>query len=711
MTENDDTTSDGALVQYWIEKLAKEEKCHEAWRKAASAAEGEYYNARKDGKDVLFNLFYSTTNTLHARLYSKPPVPDVRRRYDAAQKGDPMAEAGRQAATMVERALGYTIDLSLFDAHAHRIVDDFLIAGAGVPWVEYEAKTSADPATGLPSIDLQRLHLKHTPWSRFHWEPGKDWEDTDWVARDFHLTAAEIKAQFGVEPDSGGTKRDKDAGDKSREKYAATYRVTEVWYKPKRTVYIIGWDFDAPLEVRQDALALEGFFPCPRPMFANLRGDRLEPTPDYVFFQSSYDYINRLVNRIHAITAQIKASGFYDAGLPELGNVAKVEDGTFVSVANLAERLQMAGGAAVFDRVVAELPIAQKAAVLQQLQQALAVEKQRLDEATGIADVVMGQSSPSETATAQQIKSNWAGLRLTRKMGEVSRALRDTFRIMAEIMAEHFTPESWYLHTGLQPEPAVLALLKTDVGRNLAIDVETDSTVALDDEAEKQQRIEFLNYVTPFLQQMIPLVQGGQMPADLGASLLKFAVGSFKHGRELEEVIDGLPDGMAQLQALQQQLQQMQQQAMQAQQQAQMAGQQAQQLGAQLQQSEQARQQAEMKAAAKAVDPQMAQLEIAERQIGVEKARIELAATAGKAQTEAVKGAAESQTAASIAQVVTGLQAAAEQQGVVLTALTQAAATLSAATGPKPRTVRKRITLNKGPDGKPASADVVEVME
>lgn len=625
MTENEANPSDGALVQYWVEKLSKEEKCHEGWRKAAKTAEGEYFNARTDGKKVLFNLFYSTTNTIHARLYSKPPVPDVRRRYDAAQRGDPAAQAGKQAALMVERALSFTIDQTLFDSHAHRIVDDFLIAAAGIPWVEYEAKTSDDPATGLPTISLQRLHMKHVPWSRFHWEPGKDWEDTDWVARDFHLTAAEIKAQFNVEPESGGTKRDKDAGDKAREKYAATYRVTEIWYKPKRTIYVIGFDFDAPLEVRQDALNLEGFFPCPRPMFANLRGDRLEPTPDYAFFEASYAYINRLVQRIHAITTQIKASGFYDAGLAELGTITKVDDGTFVPVANLVERLQMAGGAAVFDRVIAELPIQQKAAVLAQLQQSLAVEKQRLDEATGIADVVMGQTVASETATAQQIKSNWANLRLSRKAGEVSRCLRDVFRIMAEIMAEHFTPESWYLHTGLQPDTNVLALIKTDVGRNLAIDVETDSTVALDDEAEKQQRIEFLNYVTPFLQQMVPLVQAGQMPADLGSALLKFAVGSFKHGRDLEDVIDGLPDGMAQLQGLQQQLQQMQQQGQQAMQQAQMAGQQAQALGQQLQQA-----QAAMQSGEQAIKAQKLALDVREQALAEREAEI-------RAQLEAAK--------------------------------------------------------------------------
>ena len=46
-----------------------------------------------------------------------------------------------------------------------------------------------------------------------------------------------------------------------------------------------------------------------------------------------------------------------------------------------------------------------------------------------------GSTDPNETATAQQIKGNWASLRLSKKAGEVNRALRDAMRIMGEIMA------------------------------------------------------------------------------------------------------------------------------------------------------------------------------------------------------------------------------------------------------------------------------------
>ena len=50
-----------------------------------------------------------------------------------------------------------------------------------MPWVEYEA-TVTQGELG-PEIADQKVLLKHVPWKRFHWEPGKDWEDVDWIAR------------------------------------------------------------------------------------------------------------------------------------------------------------------------------------------------------------------------------------------------------------------------------------------------------------------------------------------------------------------------------------------------------------------------------------------------------------------------------------------------------------------------------------------------
>ena len=50
---------------------------------------------------------------------------------------------------MLERAISYTLDTSDFTPDAQRAVQDFLISGCGVPWVEYEAKVQEGPE-GLP---------------------------------------------------------------------------------------------------------------------------------------------------------------------------------------------------------------------------------------------------------------------------------------------------------------------------------------------------------------------------------------------------------------------------------------------------------------------------------------------------------------------------------------------------------------------------------
>lgn len=420
------------------------------------------------------------------------------------------------------------------------------------------------------------------PWKQFHWEPGKDWEDVDWVGRDHYLTKREIKEQFGKDPDTEAV-RTEDSEKNSTDKYAHHYRVTEIWNRVDRKVYVIGWDFEEPLEVREDKLGLAGFYPCPQPMMANIKSRELVPMPDHAVFAKSYEYINRLVARIHSITGQIKVAGFYDAQLSELAGLATADDGTYFPVSNLTERLA-SSNVSDFNKVIATMPLQEKVAVVSELQTLLAGEKARLDEASGIADVIRGATDPNETATAQQIKGQYAGMRLSRKSGEVSRCLRDCFRIMAEIMCEHFTPETWYLATGIQPAPEVLQVLKSDMGRTLAIDIETDSTIALEDAEEKKQRVEFLNYVTPFIEKMLPAIQAGALPGDLGKELLLFAIRSFKHGRQLEDAVEAAPGSMQQLQQMQQQAQQMQQQAAQLQQQLQQAQQQIAQFDQQQQQ-------------------------------------------------------------------------------------------------------------------------------
>ena len=76
------TEKSSDLVKHWIGKVKKEEKAHKPFRDQAEAAEREFFDDREDKRKHLFNVFFSTVNTLQSRLYSKAPAPDVRRRFE-----------------------------------------------------------------------------------------------------------------------------------------------------------------------------------------------------------------------------------------------------------------------------------------------------------------------------------------------------------------------------------------------------------------------------------------------------------------------------------------------------------------------------------------------------------------------------------------------------------------------------------------------------
>ena len=58
-------------------------------------------------------------------------------------------------------------------------------------------------------------------------------------------------------------------------------------------------------------------------------------------------------------------------------------------------------------------------------------------EITGISDIIRGLSEPNETATAQQIKGQFAVLRISDAQTEVQRFCRDLIRMAAEIIADY----------------------------------------------------------------------------------------------------------------------------------------------------------------------------------------------------------------------------------------------------------------------------------
>lgn len=93
----------------------------------------------------------------------------------------------------------------------------------------------------------------------------------------------------------------------------------------------------------------------------------------------------------------------------------------------------------------------------------------------------------------------------------------------------------------LQEQPTVekvMAFLRDQRIRPFVLDIETDSTIAPDEQAEKEARTEFVTALGGMIQQFTPMVQTMPQAAGMVGEMIKFALAPYRAGRELEGKID-----------------------------------------------------------------------------------------------------------------------------------------------------------------------------
>ncbi len=333
--------------------------------------------------------------------------------------------------------------------------------------------------------------------------------------------------------------------------------VWEIWNKDDRKVYWICEGYGAkPLDVRDDPLKLEGFFPTPRPLLATTTNGTIVPVPDYTEYQDQADQLDELTGRIAMVTKAVKVAGLYPADEREIARL--FNEGTenqLIPVTNWAAFMDKGG----LEKSVMLIPTEKIAAVLRELIESRAIVKNDLYEITGIADIIRGSTQANETATAQRIKGQYATMRLSDKQQEVARFVRDILRMMGEIMCEHFSPDTLLLMSdydqsddpgpeGMQKVAQAIALLKNDKVRGFRIEIEDESTIAQDAEAEKTARVEFIKAVGVFIKEAVAATQMVPELGPLLGKMLLFAVRGFKVGRDMETSIE---DALQQLQQAQ----------------------------------------------------------------------------------------------------------------------------------------------------------------
>ena len=560
MAESEDKQS----AQPWHDELSRYKEVFKKWTERGEKVVKRYRDERKDieATDARFNIFWSNVQTLKPAIYARPPNPEISRRFEDQN------DVARVASTILERVLAYEItQYPDFHATISNVVDDRLLPGRGVAWVRYEPiiesveaepqvtdyeEVGADTSESLDENALageapeqfERITTETTPVDYVYWQdfahlPARTWEEVTWVARRVYMSLEEGEERFGEVFSQVPLTHspDRQDGEKETTKALKKAEIWEIWSKSEKCVYWIADNYDIVLDHRDDPLELTNFFPCPKPYFATTTSGSLVPIADFLLYQDQADEIDDLTGRIKHLTKAMKVMGIYAADEPAIERLMKEgNDGVLIPVKNWAAFVEKGGlqGAVQF------MPLRDVAAALQQLYQARESCKQIVYETTGLSDIMRGASVASETATAQQIKSQFASLRLNNMKDDMSRFARDILRMKSEIICSKYQTETLVQISGIMYTPdaqfvqPAIEMLKNESMRNFNIDIETDTLVQIDQQTEKSNRVEFLTSVSGFLEKVLPVGQQHPELVPLLGEMLLFGIRGFKIGRTIE---------------------------------------------------------------------------------------------------------------------------------------------------------------------------------
>lgn len=461
------------LADFWQKQVTKvkDDTKYKRFIKRGQTIEKRYRDERNrtDGEGARrYNSLWANVQILAPAIYGKPPLPIAERRF---RDKDPV---GRNAAQILERALRNEMEVSGFDEAMHQAVGDYLLPGRGVLWVRYEPQfeegLSIVSEGGMDIDDDQgdiegedddqeteklddtgdRIVRESTPVDYIYWEDffvfpfnARTWKEVTAIGKRVYMTRDQMTRRFGkdVGEDIPLKKDDRNAG-----KYDGADmdpddkgEVFEIWSMTDRAVYWFAEGYEYLCDRKDDPLKLENFFPVPRPIFANSTNGTLIPIPDFLEYQDQAIQIDELTQRISMLAKACKVAGVYNAAAKDIqrlfdeaveNQLIPVDDWTA-----FAEKGGVAGN-------ISLLPLKEIIGVINELTTIKEKTIEEMDRLTGITDIMRGTTDAREALGSQRLKTNSAGTRLQRRQNEVARLARDTIRIMADIMCQHFSPIS-----------------------------------------------------------------------------------------------------------------------------------------------------------------------------------------------------------------------------------------------------------------------------
>lgn len=594
-----------AIFRRWMLEIELAGKRERNWRKTASELWDKYRAENK--KKNSFNILWANTDAMLPLLFNTAPKPDVRRRWRSA---DPL---GKAVSEVLERGATFAVDSEDFFQAAKADVIDMLVPGRGISRIRYipsfkevgapyanapdaagneHDANEAYEAVGEEELDFARVCMEHVDWNDFRHGPGRTWTEVPWVAFRCRVAKDEAEEKFGKEIADAlqyDQLDDKDlvgkSDNKDIEQVFRTAELWEVWDKTDKKCFFIHPGYkDGPIypkaeegedyEQGEPPLKFKGFFPCAMPLRAVDDSSSTLPIPLYEEYREQAEELDRISSRINKLVNGLKLRGIYDATISEFGELMKGQDNDLIPSETAARIMAMGGD---LNKAIAWMPIEMGARVLKELYVAREACKQTIYEISGMADILRAQTDPNETLGAQQLKANFASVRMQRLQKEVQRYMRDNIRLMCEVIGECFDIETLQKMTGLQfpmaadkqqagallqqaqvnPQQAdqqalqraqqvmqmptwedIKAIISSDIEREYRVDIETDSTVAQTLAVDMQALRDVLTALVQFWEGAGPAVGSGALDVNAVKAISLQICRRAKLGLEVEDALE-----------------------------------------------------------------------------------------------------------------------------------------------------------------------------
>jgi len=562
---SDFANTPSGLAQRWGMEIEASQKELQKFQDDADRITRRYLDKRDDfaEQESRVNLFWSSTKVLMSLLYARPPKADVARSFLDAEDDE-----ARVAGQIMQRLLNKSFDdnVSNWDAAIRQGIEDWIVIGMGQCWLRYDVETQqevvpaqVDPVTGMelvPEQVVERIVNEDAPvdyiyWKDFFYSPARIWDEVRWVARRVYMTKDALIARFGEEIGSSVplfTRQSDSKGGTPENDPWSKAEVYEIWSKSDKKVYWYAKGAATILDVKDDPLQLDQFYPCPKPLMANVTSSNFIARADYIFAQDQFNELDEINTRISWLTRAAKVTGVYDRnhdGIQRLFQQAA--ENQLIPVDNWAAFSEGGGIKGKVDWV----PIDQVTNAINQLRVYRQDKTMQIYEVMGISDIMRGSSKATETATAQQIKAQFGSTRIQLSQFYIAEWVTNLLRIKAEIISKHFQPETIAERSNImrtadaQYAQGAIALIKDEKLAEYRISVEADSMAAQDWAAERDSAVQFMQGLGAFISQVGPMAQQVPGSAPYFLKLMQWAVSKFRVSAQIEGVLD---QAIAQLQ-------------------------------------------------------------------------------------------------------------------------------------------------------------------